>query len=179
LYLVANALETKPRIPVVRELGVPLLGLERCVRADTQLQALFKTEHAEHVIGPNNLTPGSARACGARNHGDFDNDAATVQAAFQRITGGVTPASQLQFHRSAAALRERRTRADQTPLRRPQELPIDRALRINPEVFALRCTAIDRALLEPQTSKQRHVLESRALKLLRRLDRIPRIVGRE
>ena len=112
LYLVANALEAQPRIPVVRELGVPLLGLERCVQADAQLQALFETEHAEHVIGPNNLVPGSARACGARHHGDFDNDAATVQAAFQRITGGKMQASQLQFHRSAAALRERRTRAD-------------------------------------------------------------------
>jgi predicted alpha/beta hydrolase family esterase len=114
LYLVANALEAKPRIPVIREIGVPLLGLERCVQADGELQALFKTGHAEHVIGPNNLAPGSARACGARHHGDFDNDAATVQAAFQRITGGAVQISQLRFHRSAAALRERRMRADQT-----------------------------------------------------------------
>ncbi len=112
LYLVSNAFEDKPRIPLFRA-GEPLLGMERCVREDPQLQALFKTAHAELVIGPNNAAHGSAQACGARHHGDFDNDAATVQATLRRISGVTSSTSELQFHRSASALRERRTQADQ------------------------------------------------------------------
>jgi len=120
LYLVSHAFEAKPRIPAFRD-GEPLLGLARCVKADADLQALFKTSHAEHVIGPNNVVLGSAQACGARHHGDFDDDAATVQATLRRIIdgkGGGKAADaalpEMQFHRSAAALRERRTRADQS-----------------------------------------------------------------
>jgi hypothetical protein len=113
LYLVSHAFEAKPRIPLFRE-GEPLLGMERCVRADPELAALFKTAHAELIVGPNNEPAGSPRGCGARQHGDFDNDSATVQATLRRITGSAARAQPLEFHRSAAALRERRTRADQS-----------------------------------------------------------------
>jgi hypothetical protein len=113
LYLVSHAFEAKARIPAFRE-GEPLLGLERCVRADAELQALFKSPHAEHVIGPNNAELGSPGACGARHHGDFDDDAATVQATLRRIIGGTRPLSAMQFHRSAGALREQRRQADQS-----------------------------------------------------------------
>jgi hypothetical protein len=112
LYLVSHAFEAKARIPAFRE-GQPLLGLERCVRADADLQALFKSPHAEHVIGPNNAELGSPGACGARHHGDFDDDAATVQATLRRIIGSKGALSAMQFHRSAGALRERRRQADQ------------------------------------------------------------------
>jgi hypothetical protein len=112
LYLVSHAFETKPRIPVFRA-GEPLLGLEHCVLADADLQALFKTAHAEHVIGPNHAELGSSGACGARRHGDFDDDAATVQATLRRIVGGKGALPEMQFHRSAAALRERRRQVDQ------------------------------------------------------------------
>jgi hypothetical protein len=113
LYLVSHAFEAKPRIPAFRK-GEPLLGLEHCVRADADLQALFKTPHAEHVIGPNNMALGSPKACGARHHGDFDDDAATVQATLRRIIGGTAALPQMQFHRSGGALRERRLQADQS-----------------------------------------------------------------
>ena len=111
LYLVSHAFEAKARIPLFRD-GVPLLGLERDVRADAALQALFKTDHADWVIGPNADELGSASACGAHRHGDFDNDTATVQATLRRITGATGAPAELQFHRSAAALRERRLQAE-------------------------------------------------------------------
>ncbi|SHG75399.1 C1 family peptidase [Massilia sp. CF038] len=84
LYLVSNAFEDSARIPGFRE-GVPILGMEKTIRADEGLKTLFATSNAQLVVAPNNDGPESMAASTARKHGDFDDDAATVRSTFMRI----------------------------------------------------------------------------------------------
>ncbi|WP_116811688.1 C1 family peptidase [Steroidobacter cummioxidans] len=112
LYLVSHAFEDKPRIPLFRE-GVPILGMEKYLRKDAELTALFKGEHASLVISPNNKALNSIDASTALRHGDFDDDAATVKATLRRILDdGAGKTEVIKFQRSASSLRERRVRAD-------------------------------------------------------------------
>jgi hypothetical protein len=135
LYLVSNAFEAVPRIPVFRDEGTPLLGMEKFL--DKQLRALFTGKH-ELVIAPDGATLSQAR-----EHGAFDDDPATVASTFRRILGlpadgssppagaavaarasrraarkgdsasGVTEAAgQLKFRRSASSLSDRRNAID-------------------------------------------------------------------
>jgi len=46
LYLVSNAFEEKRDIPLFRD-GIPILGMEKFVKADAELQALFKKEECD------------------------------------------------------------------------------------------------------------------------------------
>jgi hypothetical protein len=108
LYLVANAFESRPRVPLFQE-GTPLLGLERCIRADKRLAKLLRQPRCAWVLAPNDTQPGDSSATAARRHGDFDDDAATVQATIARITGAPAP-EQMVFERSASNRRERRLR---------------------------------------------------------------------
>lgn len=82
LYLVSNAFEKTPRIPVFRNEGVPILGMERGLDA---LVPKLKSLGADVVYTPNDEPPGSIGASEARHHGDFDDDEKTVQATFARI----------------------------------------------------------------------------------------------
>lgn len=112
LYLVSHAFESKPRIPLFQE-GVPILGMEKYLRKDAELAALFKGENASLVISPNNKPLNSIDASTALHHGDFDDDAATVRATLRRILGdGAGKSEVINFQRSASSLRERRVRAD-------------------------------------------------------------------
>lgn len=110
LYLVSAAFEAVSRIPGFRK-GVPLLGLERDVRADPVLSALFNGKKADWVLAPNTEAAGSIGASRAQHHGDFDDDECTVKATFARIAGGALPAAGgavLDFRRSVSSLREQR-----------------------------------------------------------------------
>jgi predicted alpha/beta hydrolase family esterase len=112
LYLVSHAFEDKPRIPLFRE-GVPILGMEKYLRRDAELTAMFKGENASLVISPNNKPLNSIDASTALHHGDFDDDAATVRATLRRILGdGAGKSEAINFQRSASSLRDRRVRAD-------------------------------------------------------------------
>jgi len=112
LYLVSHAFENKPRIPLFRD-GVPILGMEKYLRKDAELTALFKGENGNLIISPNTRPLNSIDASTALHHGDFDDDAATVRATLRRILGdGLGKSEVISFQRSASSLRERRVRAD-------------------------------------------------------------------
>jgi predicted alpha/beta hydrolase family esterase len=112
LYLVSHAFEDKPRIPLFQE-GVPILGMEKYLRRDADLTALFKDENASLVISPNNRPLNSIDASTSLHHGDFDDDPATVRATLRRILGdGQGKSEVINFQRSASSLRERRLGAD-------------------------------------------------------------------
>ena len=112
LYLVSHAFEEKPRIPLFRS-GVPILGMEKFLRQDEDLMALFKSGNADLVISPNNKPVNSIDAAASLHHGDFDDDTATVRATLRRMVGDVLPKNgAIKFQRSAASLRESRERAD-------------------------------------------------------------------
>ena len=112
LYLVSHAFEDKPRIPLFRD-GVPILGMEKFLRKDAELMALFKGENADLVISPNSKPVNSIDASTALHHGDFDDDGATVKATLRRILGdGVPKSGSISFQRSASSLRDSRVRAD-------------------------------------------------------------------
>jgi hypothetical protein len=120
LYLVSNAFESPQRIPVFRD-GVPILGMERFLRADPVVSGLFKGK-ADLVIAPNSEPVGSTAASGARQHGDFDDDKATVHATLARIIGAKAAKSSkaavparlaaLGFSASRSSLRDRRMGID-------------------------------------------------------------------
>jgi len=103
LYLVSNAFEKEPRIPLFRD-GIPIMGMERFVRADKELNALFAGAHAEWIRSPNNNTDNPAYYSTARHHGDFDNDKATIAATLQRITGNVASTKLFKVRSSAAVM---------------------------------------------------------------------------
>lgn len=112
LYLVSNSFEDQPRIPLFRD-GVPILGMEKFLRKDAELAALFKGGNADLVISPNNKPANSVDASTSLCHGDFDDDGATVKATLRRILDdGAHKSGALNFQRSASSLRESRVRAD-------------------------------------------------------------------
>ncbi len=85
LYLVSNAFEGAPRIPTVREEGVPLLGMEKFVRKDAKVMKLFNSGAADWVLAPNTEEMGSISASKAQTHPAFDSDAPTLAATLRRI----------------------------------------------------------------------------------------------
>ncbi|HET6196099.1 MAG TPA: hypothetical protein VFE12_10105, partial [Acetobacteraceae bacterium] len=114
LYLVSDAFEDRPRIPLIRD-GVPILGMEKFVRQDPSLVSML----GDHwVQAPNTEPQGSPSASGARHHGDFHADPATLRATLARIlagdAAGVARADTATFHRmaSASAARSRRQAVD-------------------------------------------------------------------
>ena len=124
LYLVSNAFEAEARIPLVRD-GVPILGMEKFVRASRELSELFDSGAADWVLAPNGAPQGAPQASGARRHGDFDDDLATVAATFARLgaggpslaagaeaVGAGTVPSVLRFLPSKTSLRDRRLAMD-------------------------------------------------------------------
>lgn len=104
LYLVSNAFEEKARIPFFRK-GEPILGMENFVKGDKELTALFKGKNAEWVLTPNNESGTPTHYSTARQHGDFDDDEATLKATLARILGSKKIEAQFAFNRSAPSLR--------------------------------------------------------------------------
>jgi len=103
LYLVANAFEKEPRIPLFRD-GVPILGMEKFVNKDAAMKSLFTGKNADWILSPNNSTGKPADYSTSRHHGDFDNDKATVAATLQRITGIEATTKLFRVRKSAACM---------------------------------------------------------------------------
>lgn len=107
LYLVSNAFEAAPRIPLFRD-GEPILGMEKFIRKDQEILNLFKRANANWILGPNTAAEHSQEGCTARHHGDFDDDKPTVMATLARILGKRKVEMRLRIMRSASSLRETR-----------------------------------------------------------------------
>ncbi|HUQ69424.1 MAG TPA: C1 family peptidase [Planctomycetaceae bacterium] len=137
LYLVAHAFEDTPRIPVVREFGVPIAGMAQCFEVDPrsfsqqrdqdavrEMQALRKEGFLEWVQAPNSHAPESGKASTAVHHGDFDDDPPTLMSLLATLkgpavsgaapataawtVGGVTTQPGISFQVSARACNTRR-----------------------------------------------------------------------
>lgn len=100
LYLVSNALED--------HYGTPLLGLEKDVKKDSQLQELFKSGAADWVKAPNNSRLGSILSSKATRHGDFDDDEPTLRSTLARILAVEQTEMAFSFSRSGSSLSDRR-----------------------------------------------------------------------
>jgi hypothetical protein len=61
--------------------------MEKFIRKDSAVSALFTKTNAEWILTPNNEPNGSSKASNARHHGDFDNDDATLRALLARLLG--------------------------------------------------------------------------------------------
>lgn len=107
LYLVSNAFEEKARIPLINKDGEPLLGMEKFVKRDKEMMALFGNGMADWVLSPHaNADP---RKCSAAlHHGDFDDDIATITATLARILNTDQIEAKFKFEHSASSLRKRR-----------------------------------------------------------------------
>ncbi|RYG22837.1 peptidase C1 [bacterium] len=79
LYLVSNAFESAPRIPLYRD-GVPILGMAKTIEADRYLKGL-------DVVYAPNAESAIDRRSNARHHGDFDDDDDTLEATLSFILG--------------------------------------------------------------------------------------------
>jgi hypothetical protein len=112
LYLVSHAFEARPRIPLIRPKGVPILGMERAIEDDAALRGLLGGGGHDWIRTPNTLPLGDPSASRASAHGAFDDDQPTVQATLARILGaGKAPAkAHFAFEPSASAVRGRRER---------------------------------------------------------------------
>ena len=109
LYLVSNAFEDRAHIPLIRKDGEPLLGMEKFVRQDRDVSALFRSGVADWIISPNSETDVSQYST-ALHHGDFDDDVPTVTATLARILGREKIMARFSFNRSSSSLREKRLR---------------------------------------------------------------------
>lgn len=109
LYLVSNAFEEKPRIPLFRD-GKAILGMEKFIRNDQDIIKHIGTKKFQWVLSPNNANTGSPDHSTAKSHGDFDDDKATLHATLARILQETNVAVTFDMHHSASSLRDRRHR---------------------------------------------------------------------
>ena len=83
LYLIHHALEDKPKTPI--------LGLEQSIRGDTDLVSLFGLAGTASRTGSIVWSPSAgdtgASASRAVAHGDFDDDAPTMNSIVRRVLG--------------------------------------------------------------------------------------------
>ncbi len=114
LYLVSQAFEERPHIPLVRE-GEPLAGMEKWVRTVPELMSLFRDKQADWIRAPNAEPMGKAGASRARSHADFDDDEATVRATLAGILALRQTKASIPFEHSRAGRRS--VRAALVPLR--------------------------------------------------------------
>ncbi len=119
LYLVSNAFETIYRKPLSHPDGEPLLGMEKFIRREPALQALFDAGTADWVRSPNTQATGRSDAAQAARHGDFDDDAATLKATIARITGAAAPQAPAEPATPTASARERLRQQIDQATRRP------------------------------------------------------------
>jgi len=113
LYLVSNAFEKVPRIPLIRPIGVPIVGMERFIRSDNRLKKWFNGRKRQWVLSPNTASPGTPGHSTALHHGDFDDDRATLLATLAWVLGRPLPATEMDVHHSKAALHDRRKRIEE------------------------------------------------------------------
>jgi hypothetical protein len=113
LYLVSNAFEAKPRIPLIHDQGVPLLGMAKFLPdpnselAEAEIKKLVG-DNGAWVRSPNPLPRGDRNAAGSNSHGGFDNDPATLLATLAIILDVANANDELQMHRSEGRMRDQR-----------------------------------------------------------------------
>ncbi len=116
LYLVSNAFENRPRIPLVRPEGEPIVGMRKCVDADAAIRRIFTSGVADRIIAPTSGLPnGDRSASEAKAHGDFDDDRATVLATLARVLGRAKAPVELDIRVGASCKREIRRAIDKMP----------------------------------------------------------------
>lgn len=106
LYLVSNAFEDEPRVPVFRPDGDAILGMEKFILADNEILNVFDNASqlkASWLLSPNTVDIGSADSSRSAHHGDFDDDKATVLATLARIMGRDTSKADVQFQRTTSS----------------------------------------------------------------------------
>lgn len=106
LYLVSNAFEDTPRVPIFRPDGDAILGMEKFILADNEIRSLFNNIsriNATWLLSPNTVDIGSADSSGSARHGDFDDDKATVLATLARIVGKDTSKANVRFQHTASS----------------------------------------------------------------------------
>jgi len=123
LYLVSNAFEDRLR-PWWQDDGEPLLGLHK-FSTRGRVAELIAAGRIEQVVAPNGAS-GPAGST-AKAHGDFDDDRATVNGSFARITGGVAPVAVV----GKAAARAAAKAAARAPLQAPGDAGKAHPLRFN------------------------------------------------
>ncbi|QDT40766.1 Papain family cysteine protease [Gimesia alba] len=84
LYLVSNAFEDEARVPLFRD-GEPILGMQKFIEQDPDLQKFFKRKSADWVRSPNTNDADPKSFSTSLSHGGFDDDEATLAATFARI----------------------------------------------------------------------------------------------
>jgi hypothetical protein len=108
LYLVSQALEEEYHPLRWGWPGAPLLGMEKFIRADKEINDLFSNQSATWVLSPNSETA-ALKASKSKSHGDFDDDKPTIKGMLTRIVGSaVSAAAPVEFTASASSSRERR-----------------------------------------------------------------------
>ncbi len=81
LYMVSNAFEdTVPGLG--SSYGVPLLGMQKYINSDPDLQNLLSNNDIDWILANN---PSQPNASTANHHGDFSHDIATLEATIARI----------------------------------------------------------------------------------------------
>ncbi len=86
LYLVSNSLEEHHRIPWQQPDGEPLLGMQKFIEKDEQLNKLFTSPNCDWILSPN-TSDKPTLSSRSQTHGDFDNDLATLKSTLARILG--------------------------------------------------------------------------------------------
>ncbi len=110
LYLVSHAFEKELRIPFTDRNGEPILGMEKHVKDDRKLKALFRSDKADLIVSPNQIDVGSRDAAGSTSHGGFDDDEATLKATLARILGHKKSARAFEFSSSPSRSKDTRNR---------------------------------------------------------------------
>jgi hypothetical protein len=87
LYLVSNAFEARPRIPLIRPNGVPLLGMASFVERHVALKKLIQKGQVTWIQAPNTVPEGAPGASASSEHGGFDDDKATVASTLAFVLG--------------------------------------------------------------------------------------------
>ncbi len=101
LYLVSNAFEERTRIPVIRNDGAAILGMEKFL---PKLPTNVEVVHAPNMVDP--ATRNGRMASDAHSHGGFDDDDHTLQSTLRRILGSPADPGEFQFKSSSSKLRE-------------------------------------------------------------------------
>ena len=106
LYLVSNAFEKRFRIPVFRNDGEPVVGMQKFIELDLELTALFEQKKADLILSPNSEATGSPFHATGTHHGDFDDDIATVTATLARILNKSGSLQDFVFSSSASSMKD-------------------------------------------------------------------------
>ncbi|PKK37417.1 peptidase C1 [Siphonobacter sp. SORGH_AS_0500] len=84
LYLVSNAFEKVPKYYVFSQ-GEAILGMQKWVVQDEEVQKIFNTKAGDWILSPNSNEPILENYSSSHTHGGFDDDKPTVVATLARI----------------------------------------------------------------------------------------------